>query len=69
MDGQRRSYFIVADKTQIVYDALGQLRLNHQKIITNNNEYKFLWITEFPFIEFDNEEKRYTAMHHPLLLN
>ncbi|HHT51144.1 MAG TPA: aspartate--tRNA ligase [Eubacteriaceae bacterium] len=68
MDGQPGDLiFIVADKTQIVYDALGQLRLELSKKLqlTNNNEYKFLWITEFPLLEFDNEEKRYTAMHHP----
>ena len=58
---------IVADQTKIVYDALGQLRLELSKKLqlANKNEFKFLWITEFPLLEFDNEEKRYTAMHHP----
>lgn len=58
---------IVVDQTEIVYDALGQLRLelSRKLQLTNNNEFKFLWITEFPLLEFDNEEKRYTAMHHP----
>lgn len=58
---------IVADQTEIVYDALGQLRLelSRKLKLTKNNEFKFLWVTEFPLLEFDNEEKRYTAVHHP----
>jgi aspartyl-tRNA synthetase len=58
---------IVADQKQIVYDALGQLRLelSRKLQLTDNTEFKFLWITEFPLLEFDHEEERYTAMHHP----
>jgi aspartyl-tRNA synthetase len=57
----------VADKNQVVYDALGQLRLEIAKKIglINNNEYNFLWVTEFPLFEYDEEEKRYVAKHHP----
>lgn len=58
---------IVADKPQIVYDALGQLRLELAKKLQLNrdNQYKFLWVTEFPLLEFDEEEKRFVAKHHP----
>ena len=68
VDGQAGDLIlIVADKSQIVYDALGQLRLelSRKLQLTNNDEFKFLWVTEFPLLEFDEEEKRYTAMHHP----
>ncbi|NSW91304.1 MAG: aspartate--tRNA ligase [Firmicutes bacterium] len=58
----------VADKNEeIVYNALGQLRLElaRKLDLINKNEYKFLWVTEFPLLEFDEEEKRWTARHHP----
>jgi len=57
----------VADKNEIVYDALGQLRLELAKRLglLNKNEYKFLWVTEFPLLEYDEEEKRWVAKHHP----
>ncbi|HOV25369.1 MAG TPA: aspartate--tRNA ligase [Pseudobacteroides sp.] len=57
----------IADKNDIVYDALGQLRLElARKLgILNKNEYKFVWVTEFPLYEYDEEEKRYVAKHHP----
>ncbi len=57
----------VADRNSIVYDALGQLRLEvaRKLNILNPDEYKFLWVTEFPLFEYDEEEGRYAAKHHP----
>lgn len=57
----------VADKNQVVYDALGQLRLEVAKKINmiDNEKYNFLWVTEFPLLEHDEEENRYIAKHHP----
>ncbi len=57
----------VADKNSIVYDALGQLRLEVARRINilNPDEFKFLWVTEFPLFEYDEEENRYAAKHHP----
>lgn len=56
-----------ADKNEIVYDSLGQLRLElaRRLDILDKNEYKFVWVTEFPLYEYDEEEKRYVAKHHP----
>jgi len=58
---------IVADKNSIVYDALGNLRveLARRLNILKKDEYKFLWVTEFPLLEYDEEEQRYVAKHHP----
>jgi len=57
----------VADKNEIVYDALGQLRLElaRRLDLINNDEFNFLWVTEFPLLEYDEEEKRWVAKHHP----
>ncbi len=57
----------VADKNNVVYNALGQLRLEvaRRLNILNPDEFKFLWVTEFPFFEYSEEEERYMAMHHP----
>ncbi|MFZ5989800.1 MAG: aspartate--tRNA ligase [Bacillota bacterium] len=57
----------IADKNEVVYDALGQLRLEiaRKLDLINNDEFKFLWVTEFPLLEYDEEEKRYVAKHHP----
>lgn len=58
---------ICADKNKVVWDALGALRLEvaRQLDLLDNNEYKFLWVTEFPLFEYSEEEQRYVAMHHP----
>ncbi|CCJ34676.1 aspartate--tRNA ligase [Caloramator australicus] len=60
---------IVADKPKTVFAALGALRLELGRklelIGPNNKEFKFLWVTEFPLLEYDEEEGRYVAMHHP----
>ncbi|WP_027627733.1 aspartate--tRNA ligase [Ruminiclostridium cellobioparum] len=57
----------VADKNSVVFDALGQLRLEvaRKLNILNPDEFKFLWVTEFPLFEYDEEEGRYAAKHHP----
>lgn len=60
---------IVADKPKTVFASLGALRLELGRklelIGPNNKEFKFLWVTEFPLLEYDEEEGRYVAMHHP----
>ena len=59
---------IVADQSEkVVYNALGQLRLKLSKKLnlTKNDDFAFLWITEFPLLEYSEEEGRYVAMHHP----
>ncbi len=57
----------VADKPQIVADSLGHLRIEIAKRLNliDENELNFLWVIDFPLLEWDEEEKRYTAMHHP----
>jgi len=57
----------VADKNEIVFDSLGQLRLELARRLNliDKTQYKFLWVTEFPLLEFDEEEKRWVAKHHP----
>lgn len=59
--------FIVADNENVVHDSLGQLRLELAKRFNLIDEDKlgFLWVTEFPLLEYDEEEKRYVAKHHP----
>ncbi|WP_088186327.1 aspartate--tRNA ligase [Desulfosporosinus sp. FKA] len=59
--------FFVADKYPIVCDALGHLRLELAKRMNLIPEdmFNFLWVTEFPLLEYDEEEKRYVAIHHP----
>jgi len=58
---------IVADEKKIVYDALGSLRVHVAKKLDllDENKYEFLWVTEFPLLEYDEENERYVAMHHP----
>ena len=57
----------VADKPKIVNDTLSNLRLHiAEKLgLIDNNRYNFLWVTDFPLLEYNNEEKRYEALHHP----
>lgn len=59
---------IVADKNSVVFQSLGALRLELAKkleLLKDNKEFKFLWVTEFPLVEFNEEENRYQAAHHP----
>lgn len=59
--------FIVADKKKVVHASLGALRLRIGKDLDliNKDEFKFLWIVDFPMFEYDEEEQRYKAEHHP----
>ena len=59
-----------ADKNKIVYSVLGALRLEvaGQMGIIDEDKFNFLWITDFPLLEWDEEENRYTAMHHPFTM-
>ncbi len=58
---------IVADRAKVVYGALGAVRLKLGKELglINNDEFKFLWVVDFPMFEYDEEEQRYKAQHHP----
>ncbi|MBF0397609.1 MAG: aspartate--tRNA ligase [Desulfobacterales bacterium] len=59
--------FFVADKAKVVNDSLGNLR-NHlgKKLgLIKDNTFKFLWVTHFPLFEYNEDEKRYEALHHP----
>ena len=59
-----------ADKNKVVYDVLGALRLEiaRQLELLDKNTYNFLWVTEFPLLEYSEEEGRFTAMHHPFTM-
>ncbi len=59
--------FFVADKPQVVFDSLGALRLElgRRLNLINKEEFNFVWVTNFPLFEWNEEEKRYEAMHHP----
>ena len=58
---------IVADKNAVVYDALGALRCECAKRmgILDPMDFKFLWVTEFPLLEYSEEDERFYAKHHP----
>lgn len=58
---------ICADKNQIVFDALGALRIEAAKRLDliKSDDYRFLWVTEFPLLEWSEEENRFAAKHHP----
>ena len=59
-----------ADKKSLVWNVLGALRLElaKQLDLLKKDEYKFLWITEFPLLEYSEEEDRFVAMHHPFTM-
>ena len=59
--------FIVADQESVVCDVLSRLRLHLGDMlgVIPKDEFRFLWVTDFPLLEYDEEAKRYTAMHHP----
>ena len=59
-----------ADRNKVVWDVLGNLRLEiaRQMEILDKNEYKFAWITEFPLLEWSDEQNRFMAMHHPFTM-
>ena len=71
MDGENGDLLLfAADKNKVVWDVLGALRLElaNQMRLLHKDEYKFLWVTEFPLLEWSEEENRYTAMHHPFTM-
>lgn len=59
-----------ADKNKVVWDVLGNLRLElaRQMDLLDKNVYQFLWVTEFPLLEYNEELGRYQAMHHPFTM-
>jgi aspartyl-tRNA synthetase len=62
--------FFGADTNDIVYASLGALRLElaRRLDLLDKNTYEFVWVTEFPLVEWNAEHKRYTAMHHPFTM-
>lgn len=71
MEGQPGDLLLfAADKNKVVWDVLGNLRLElaRQMELLDKSDYKFLWVTEFPLLEWDEEENRFTAMHHPFTM-
>ncbi|MBU5314132.1 aspartate--tRNA ligase [Tissierella carlieri] len=68
MEGEKGDLILfVADKNSVVYDSLGNLRNEVAKRlnIIDPSDMKLVWITEFPLFEYDEEENRYVAKHHP----
>lgn len=59
-----------ADKNKVVYDVLGNLRLElaRKMELLDKNVYHFLWVTEFPLLEYNEDLGRYQAMHHPFTM-
>ncbi|MEY8339302.1 aspartate--tRNA ligase [Lachnospiraceae bacterium 62-35] len=71
MDGKPGDLLLfAADKDKVVFDVLGSLRLELAKQLglLKKDEFKFLWVTEFPLLEYSEEENRYVAMHHPFTM-
>ncbi len=60
----------VADEKSVVRQSLGALRLKlgQDLGLINEHEYRFCWVTDFPLVEYDREEKRYVALHHPFTM-
>ena len=59
-----------ADKEKIVYDTLGNLRkeIARRRGLVDQNEFRFVWVTDFPLFEYSDEEKSYTSSHHPFTM-
>ncbi len=71
MDGEAGDLLLfAADKNKVVWDSLGALRLElaKQMELLDKNEYNFVWITEFPLLEWSDEQGRFLAMHHPFTM-
>ena len=71
MDGKPGDLLLfAADKDKVVFDVLGNLRLElaRQLDLLKKDDYKFLWVTEFPLLEYSEEENRFVAMHHPFTM-
>ena len=68
MDGKPGDLLLfAADRDKVVFDVLGNLRLElaRQLDLLKKDDFKFLWVTEFPLLEYSEEEGRFVAMHHP----
>ncbi len=68
MNGENGDLLLfVADKAKVVYDSLGALRqkLGKELGLIDEEELKFLWVVDFPLLEWSEEEERYKAQHHP----
>lgn len=71
MDGENGDLLLfAADSNKVVWDVLGNLRLEIARNLglMDKNKYNFLWVTEFPLLEWSEEENRYVAMHHPFTM-
>ena len=71
MDGKPGDLLLfAADKNKIVWDVLGGLRLEiaRQLDLLKKDDYRFLWVTEFPLLEYSEEQDRFVAMHHPFTM-
>jgi len=71
MNGENGDLLLfVSDKNKVVYDSLGALRIEIAKQLglLDKNQFNFLWVTEFPLLEWSEEENRFTAMHHPFTM-
>ena len=71
MNGEAGDLLLFAgDKNKVVWDVLGNLRLElaKQMELLDKNQYNFLWVTEFPLLEWSDEQNRYLAMHHPFTM-
>ena len=71
MDGKPGDLLLFdADKDKVVFDVLGNLRLElaRQLDLLKKDDFKFLWVTEFPLLEYSEEQGRFVAMHHPFTM-
>ncbi len=71
MDGKPGDLLLfAADKNQVVWAVLGALRLElaRQQDLLKKDDFKFLWVTEFPLLEYSEEQDRFVAMHHPFTM-
>ena len=71
MDGKPGDLLLfAADRDKVVFDVLGNLRLElaRQLDLLKKDDFKFLWVTEFPLLEYSEEEGRFVAMHHPFTM-
>ena len=71
MDGKPGDLLLfAADKNKVVWDVLGNLRLElaRQLDLLKKDDFKFLWVTEFPLLEYSEEQGRFVAMHHPFTM-
>ncbi len=71
MEGEAGDLLLfAADQNKVVWDVLGNLRLElaRQQELLKKDDYRFLWVTEFPLLEYSKEQERFVAMHHPFTM-